>query len=115
RTAISSGNLSGEEAQELLWRAEHAVTRAQAFLADAEANEEQAVNAAMNAEADAEVAEGMAFAAADHVTLLEVADEQQNGTELPSSPAPAQEHTPENDDEADATTKIPVMRPQEQS
>ncbi|HLQ11390.1 MAG TPA: hypothetical protein VK134_07295, partial [Ktedonobacteraceae bacterium] len=101
RAAIRSGVLSGEEAQEALWRAEQAVTRAQAFLADAEANEEQAVNAAMNAEADAEVAEGMAFAAADHVALLAAAGEQ--------------EHTPENDDEEDITTKIPIMRPQEQA
>jgi hypothetical protein len=37
--------------------------RAHAFLADAEAAEEQALNTARNAEAEAEVTEGMAFAA----------------------------------------------------
>ena len=115
RTAISNGILTGEEAQEALWRAEHAVTRAQAFLADAEANEEQAVKAAMNAEADAEVAEGMAFASTDHLTVLAIADEQQNSDETQPASIPTQEHTPENDDEADVTTKISVMRPQEQA
>lgn len=101
RAAVRAGVLNGEEAQEALWRAEHAVTRAQAFLADAEANEEQAVNAAMNAEADAEVAEGMAFAAVDHVTLLATANEQ--------------ERAPEDDDDAeDITTKISIVRVQEQ-
>lgn len=104
RSAISSGALSGEEAQEVLWRAEHAVTRAQAFLADAEANEEQAVKAAMNAEADAVVAEGMAFATVDHVTLLAAADEPQDNGETPAT----------NGDE-DITTKISVMRPQDQA
>lgn len=114
RTAISNGVLSGEEAQEALWRAEHAVTRAQAFLADAEANEEQAVKAAMNAEADAEVAEGMAFASADHVALLAIADEQPGSEETQSSML-NQEHTPENDDESDITTKISVTQPREQA
>ena len=114
RAAIRSGALSGEEAQEALWRAELAVTRAQAFLADAEANEEQAVKAAMNAEADAEVAEGMAFAAVDRVALLLAADEPQDNSEASTYSAPVQQQTPENDDEADITTKISVMRSQEQ-
>jgi chromosome segregation ATPase len=114
RAAISSGVLSGEEAQEALWRAEHAVTRAQAFLADAEANEEQAVKAAMNAEADAEVAEGMAFAAVDHVTLLVTAEEPQDNGVTPVSSTPAQEQAPENNDDGDITTKISVIHPQEQ-
>ena len=107
RAAIRSGALSGEEAQEALWRAEHAVTRAQAFLADAEANEEQAVKAAMNAEADAVVAEGMAFAAVDHIALLVAASEMQNSSR--------EEHALENNDDADITTKISITRPQEQS
>ncbi len=107
RAAISSGALSGEEAQEALWRAENAVTRAQAFLADAEANEEQAVKAAMNAEADAVVAEGMAFAAVDHIALLATASESQNSSR--------EEHALENNDDADITTKISITRPQEQS
>lgn len=104
RASISSGVLSGEEAQETLWRAENAVTRAQAFLADAEANEEQAVRAAMNAEADAVVAEGMAFASVDHVALLTAADEPQDNGE-----------TPATNGDTDITTKISVIRPQEQS
>lgn len=104
RASISSGVLSGEEAQETLWRAENAVTRAQAFLADAEANEEQAVRAAMNAEADAVVAEGMAFASVDHVTLLAAAEESQDKRE-----------TPATNGDTDITTKISVIRPQEQS
>ena len=115
RAAISSGVLSDEEAQEALWRAEHAVTRAQAFLADAEANEEQAIRAAMNAEAEAEVAEGMAFASVDHVTLLAAADEPQVNGEVPVSPSPAQEQTQATNGDADITAKISVMRPQEQS
>jgi hypothetical protein len=115
RAAISSGALSGEEAQEALWRAEHAVTRAQAFLADAEANEEQAVKAAMNAEADAEVAEGMAFAAVDHIALQAAPSELQNSSEASTLSTPLPEQTPENNDEEDITTKISVMRPQEQS
>lgn len=115
RVAIYSGALSGEEAEESLWRAEHEVTRAQAFLADAEADEERAVNAAMNAEADAEVAEGMAFAAIDHAALLVAAEEQEASAQVPSSSAPAQEPTPENDNEADITDRIPIMRPQEPS
>ncbi len=115
RAAISSGVLSGEEAQEALWRAEHAVTRAQAFLADAEANEEQAVRAAMNAEADAVVAEGMAFAGADHVTLLAEADEPQDNSEASASPSSAQKQVPASNGDEDITTKISVMRPREQA
>ena len=115
RAAISSGALSGEEAQEALWRAEHAVTRAQAFLADAEANEEQAVRAAMNAEADAVVAEGMAFASADQVMQPSAADEPQDNGETPVSPASTQEQVPASNGDEDITTKISVMRPQEQA
>ena len=115
RAAINNGVLSGEEAQEALWRAEHAVTRAQAFLADAEANEEQAVRAAMNAEADAVVAEGMAFASADHVTLLTEADEPQESGETSAPPPPAQKQVPASNGDEDITTKISVMRPREQA
>ena len=69
RTAIASGALSGDDARRCLDGAEREATRAHALLADAEATEEQALNAAMNAEAEAEVAEGMAFAASDTVEL----------------------------------------------
>jgi hypothetical protein len=65
RVAIRNDLLTGEEAEHALQEAEREVTRAQAFLADAEAAEEQALTAAMNAEAEAEVAEGMAYAAVD--------------------------------------------------
>ena len=115
RAAIHGGALSGEEAQEALWRSEHAVTRAQAFLADAEANEEQAVKAAMNAEADAVVAEGMAFATVDHVTLLADADEPQDNGETPESSLPAQKQAPATNGDENITTKISVIRPQEQA
>ena len=50
--------------------AEREVTKTQAALADAEAAEEQALTVAMNAEAEAEVAEGMAYAADDRSNLL---------------------------------------------
>ena len=50
--------------------AEREVTKTQPALADAEAAEEQALTVAMNAEAEAEVAEGMAYAADDRSNLL---------------------------------------------
>lgn len=105
RVAIRNGALSGEEAEAALRHAEHEVTQAQAFLADAEAAEEQAVNAAMNAEAEAEVAEGMAYAAVDHNALL--ADAETYDTQDETLPA--------DDNEADITMKMPIVRPQEQS
>jgi len=55
--------------------------RGHARLADAEAAEEQALNAAMNAEAEAEVAEGMAFAAGD---LVEQSIEDAQGLTEPT-------------------------------
>ena len=77
RVAIRNGLLSGEEAEHALQEAEREVTRAQASLADAEAAEEHALNEAMNAEAEAEVAEGMAYAAVDRTgPLLEGEQEQ---------------------------------------
>jgi hypothetical protein len=65
RTAISNNALTGAEAESYLQEAERNAMRAHAFLADAEAAEEQALNAARNAEAEAEVTEGMAFAASN--------------------------------------------------
>ena len=102
RVAIRNGALSGQEAEAALRHAEHEVTQASALLADAEATEEQAVNAAMNAEAEAEVAEGMAYAAVDHNALLTDAEAHDDTLQA-------------DDDEVDVTTKMPIVRPQEQS
>ncbi len=65
RAAIRNGLWSGEEADQYLQTLEREATRAHALLADAEATEEQAQRAASNAEAEAEVAEGVAFTADD--------------------------------------------------
>jgi len=61
--AIRNGRLYGEEAEHALTEAEEWATRAHALLADLEVKEENARRIAMNAEAEAEVAEGMAYAA----------------------------------------------------
>jgi hypothetical protein len=111
RVAIRSGRLTGEEAENALQDAEREVTHAQAYLADAEATEEQAVTTAMNAEAEAEVAEGMAFAA-NHTAPLpgeeqgerEEAVWEFSQTYLPQEAA---------EEESDITLKIPHVRPQE--
>ncbi len=95
RVAIRNDLLTGEEAEHALQQAEREVTKAQASLADAEAAEEQALNAAMNAEAEAEVAEGMAYAAVDRSGPL--LDETQEAV----------------DNESDITQKIPHMQTQE--
>ena len=63
RAAIQKQKLNGEGAEVALRAAEREVTHAHAVLADDEAAEERALKAAMNADAEAEVAEGMAFAA----------------------------------------------------
>lgn len=115
RAGIRRGALSGEEAEKALSRAEEEVTRAQAFLADAEAAEEQALKAAMNAEAEAEVAEGRAYAASEQAGMEPIAQEEE-GQPLQASPtAPAAEHAQGevSDDEQDITQKIPTVRPQE--
>jgi len=105
RAAISSGTLTGEDAEACLQDAEHKATRAQALLADAEAAEEQAVTAARNAEAEAEVAEGMAFASSDRA---EKTFEELTPVESTN------EHTEVvTDDESDITLEMPVVRPQE--
>jgi hypothetical protein len=107
RLAIRSGSLSGAEADLTLQNAENELTRASAFLADAEAAEEQALNNAMNAEAEAEVAEGMAYAASER----ELEDVQ----EAPLPDISTMENGPaeENDDELDATQKIRIVHPPE--
>jgi len=76
--AVNRGALSGPETESYLRAAELESTRAHALLADAEAAEEQALNTAMNAEAEAEVAEGMAFAATDRA--VELLDEDEPAT-----------------------------------
>lgn len=107
RLAIRSGSLSGAEADLALQNAENELTRASAFLADAEAAEEHALNNAMNAEAEAEVAEGMAYAASER----ELEDVQ----EAPLPDISTMENGPaeEDDDELDATLKIRVVHPPE--
>jgi hypothetical protein len=106
RLAIRNGTLSGEEAEVALQNAEDELTRASAFLADAEATEEQALNNAMNAEAEAEVAEGMAYAAEQ-----ELEDRQQEPSPdiLLSEDAPADG----DDDESGSTQKLPIVHPPE--
>ena len=87
--------------------AERNAMRAHAFLADAEAAEEQALNAARNAEAEAEVTEGMAFAASNRV----------DATGKNSSPATLQIEDADviigDDDEfEESTRKRPIISPQ---
>ena len=107
RLAIRSGSLSGAEAELALQNAENELTRASAFLADAEATEEQALNNAMNAEAEAEVAEGMAYAASER----ELEDVQE--APLPDLSTTENGPAEEDDDELDATQKIRVVHPPE--
>jgi hypothetical protein len=103
--AIRNGTLSGEEAEAALQDAENELTRATAFLADAEATEEQALNNAMNAEAEAEVAEGMAYAAE-----RQFEDQQQD---LPPDILTSEDAPEEEDNESATTQKLPVVHPPE--
>ena len=105
RLAIRNGTLSGEEAESALQEAENELTRATAFLADAEATEELAVDNAMNAEAEAEVAEGMA-SAAEH----QFEDQQQD---LPPNILTSEYAPAEEDNETAITQKLPVVHPPE--
>jgi hypothetical protein len=112
RISIRNGLLTGEEAEISMQRAEHRVTRAQAMLADAEAAEEQALNAAINAEAEAEVAEGMAYATVNHnASLLEEEQGERERVEQEVS----QTYLPQEavEGEPDITLKIPHVNPQE--
>jgi len=95
--AIRSGALTGEEAETNLEKAELEATRAHALLADAEAFEEHALSAAMNAEAEAEVAEGMAFASTERAKAMFADADIQVG-----------------DEESEVTLKTPVIRPQKE-
>ncbi|HLJ35187.1 MAG TPA: hypothetical protein VKU38_16155 [Ktedonobacteraceae bacterium] len=90
RTAIRNGSIAEDEAAIRLHYAEHEATRAHALLADAEAAEEEALNAARNAEADAEVAEGMAFASNDIA---------ENALETPVAPTLTRENVSANNGE----------------
>ncbi|HEY6411912.1 MAG TPA: hypothetical protein VIY29_31015, partial [Ktedonobacteraceae bacterium] len=125
RAAIASGALSGEDARTYLRNAEREATRSQAQLADAEAAEEQALNAAMNAEAEAEVAEGMAFAASDLAGIsVEEEVEPEESTQPLANSVEAETHSPleaaqeeqeEGDDWQGDTLKFPVMPDQEKA
>jgi hypothetical protein len=114
RVAIHNGLLTGEEAEQTLQEAEREVTKAQASLADAEAAEEQALTAAMNAEAEAEVAEGMAYAAVDRSgPMLEEAQEQDNLEEAPLEISQSYSAQDAADNESDITLKVPHVQKQE--
>ena len=112
RIAIRGGLLTGEEAEMDLQKAEHEVTSAQAMLADAEAVEEQALTAAINAEAEAEVAEGMAYATVNHsAALLEEEQGYRAGAEQEVSQTNLSQDAV--DGEPDITLKIPHVHPRE--
>src|SRR6266566_9903062 len=110
RVAIRNDLLNGEEAEHALQEAEREVTHAQAYLADAEATEEQALTVAMNAEAEAEVAEGMAYAAGDRSgQSLEEEQEQGETKEATWEVFQSSQETVDND----ITLKIPRVQAEE--
>ena len=103
-----------EEAEHALQEAEREVTKAQAALADAEAAEEQALTVAMNAEAEAEVAEGMAYAAVERSTpLLEEAQEQDSLEEATGEIHQSYSAQEAVDNESGIIPKIPHVQAQE--
>lgn len=69
RAALQTGTLGGESATTALEAAEKAVAYAQAQFMEAQAREEQAVKAAREAEEQARLAEGLAFASNEYVPL----------------------------------------------
>ncbi len=133
--AFLDGSLPEDEAQIRLLQAEHEATRAHAMLADAEAAEEEAINAARNAEAEAAVAESMAFASndiAEHhfdanvVPVLTDENELSNNSDQPDHRDNADNgdnthntntvgdvDTVINADNADATLKMPKIYPRQ--
>jgi hypothetical protein len=113
RVAIRNGLLTGEEAEHALQEAEREVTHTQAYLADAEAAEEQALTAAMNAEAEAEVAEDMAYAAANRTGPLLEEEQEQGDREEATWEIFQSDSSQETVDESDITLKIPRVRTQE--
>jgi hypothetical protein len=114
RVAIRNGLLTGEEAEHALQEAEREVTHSQAYLADAEAAEEQALTAAMNAEAEAEVAEGMAYAAVNRTGPLPEEEQEQGDREEETWEIFQSYSSQESvDGESDITIKIPRVGTQE--
>ncbi len=65
RAEIRDGTLTGEEAAHTLQQAQQEANRAHTIQIEAEAAEERALKAAINTEAEAEVTEGMSFAAGE--------------------------------------------------
>jgi hypothetical protein len=110
RTAIRKQKLSGEGADVAWQAAEREATHAHALLADAEAAEERALNAAMNAEAEAEVAEGMAFAASSRDERDEKQREENASVQSTSQSVATKLDAGGKDDEED-TVEVPVVRP----
>ncbi len=113
RVAIRNGLLTGDEAEHALQEAEREVTHAQAYLADAEAAEEQALTTAMNAEAEAEVAEGMAYASVNRTSPLLEEEQEQGNREEATLEIFQSVSSQETDDESDITLKISRMGTQE--
>jgi hypothetical protein len=112
--AIRNGLLSGENAEHALQEAEREITKSQAALADAEAAEEQALTTAMNAEAEAEVAEGMAYAAVDRSgSLLEESNEQGDLDKETMEDYQSNSAQVAVDNESDITRKMPFIQTQE--
>lgn len=107
QAAIASGVLTGGDAESALRYAEREATHAHAALADAEATEAQAVRAAMDAEAEAEVAEGMSFAVEQRGSY----EEHVREAEHPATPQNGQAHT--NSWDEDETLELPIVRPKE--
>lgn len=113
RLAIRNGTLGGEEATARLQFAQRQATWAFALLADAEAAEEQAKHVATQAEAQAEVAEGLNpddsdqedARLAQHIAAMASSDDVQSGKSKQAMPAEF--------DEADTLTELPIVRPQE--
>ncbi len=111
RLAIHSQRLNGEGAEIALKAAEREATHAHAVLADAELAEESALNTAMNAEAEAEVAEGMAFAASSRDERDEKKRDEIAAHDATHSAA-AEQNVDDDDDED--TLKVPVISPQKE-
>ena len=127
--AIQRGVLVGDAAEATLYEAEHDATHARTLLADAEATEERARRAAMNAEAEAEVAEGMAratqgrFADEDYRDATDYAFETPgtsyshnatNGDATIDDNVADKRESNADEDDADDTLQMPSVRLKEQ-
>jgi hypothetical protein len=121
RMAVRNGILVGDEAAAALNVAEHDATHAHAVLADAEAAEDRARTTAMNAEAEAEVAEGMAFASGERNERDEkLRDEYGTAHPLPVEASASAETDAVNlelgeddEDHREDTQKLPRVRPEQ--